>query len=674
MFRQKSYGGGVDWQFVKHDGEDNILVITRFDNEIEKRSVDKSVSKACGGIEIVDETDIIDLDDLLKEENYRKIYDCVPEHSWLRENVYKKYHVAFSIIGCPVIACVPDINDIRNWTAYFGSIAILRRESERMESEIAPDILVQYWSENFCWREDKGCYEYLDELEYVPEVLFVSFCFLENPVVLYKGNMIPVVAKIYDNGTINGKSSDYDIAYNIIPKLQENGIQTVIFSNIAGKRRNLKNYNDEEVNRRRKESGDKLWIRVKEAYKHEWEDKELDLLLKELRSVQFYNKDGYLQRVDFAGKYVNIYQGERLTIGNPVNYKNILWLFGACLFYGAYVSDLNSIGSLLRKYIYDEYCIRNMSNTWMSQHIIARSCSFKSNDIVVVHAFDDEVYLKAGLNVYGLEEVYQQCPDLMNHVFDLLNHVDDFLTKRIADKIYKVLVEQNILHSKLQDMDNIITFGIKKTLEVPRALSIWLESVKKYRGECGQRTGAIVMNCNPFSLGHRYLIEKSCKLVDKLLVFVVEEDKSFFKFKDRIEMVRLGTDDLSNVTVIPSGKFIISAQTMPGYFIKDDNPDVVFEATKDLNVFTEIIAKELNIKVRFAGEEPIDSFTRQYNLAMARQLPKCGIEFIEIPRKKYKGEVISASRIRGLMGQKKYNQIRGLVMPQVYEYLEKYYF
>lgn len=649
-------------------------MITRFDNEIQKRNVDKSISKVSFGVEIIDETDIVDLDISLKAGSYRKIYDCVPEHSWLRENIYKKNQVTYSIIGYPVIACVPNINDIRNLTARFASVAILERESERMESELNPDILVQYWSENFCWREDIGCFEYLDELEYLPEVLFVSFCFLENPVVLYKGHMVPVVAKIYDNGTINGKSSDYDMAYNIIPKLQENDIQTVVFSNIADKRQNLKNYNEEEADRRRKESGDRLWLRVKETYRHEWEDKETNLFIKELQNVQFYNKDGYLQRADFVGKYVNIYQGERLTIGNPVNYKNTLWLLGACLFYGAYVNDLNSIGSLLRRRIDDGYYIRNMSNTWMSQYIIARSCSFKSKDIVVIHAFDDEIYLKAGLNVFSLEEVYQQCPDLMDHTFDLLNHVDAFLTKKIADKIYEVLVEHNLLHSKSKDMDNNVTFGVPKSSEIPPALSTWLESVKKYRGTSGQRTGAIVMNCNPFSLGHRYLIEKSCGLVEKLLVFVVEEDKSFFKFKDRIEMVRLGTADLSNVTVIPSGKFIISAQTMPGYFIKDDNPDVVFEATKDLSIFTEIIAKELNINVRFAGEEPIDSFTRQYNLAMARQLPKCGIEFVEIPRKKYEGEIISASRIRRLMDQKEYDQIRGLVMPQIYEYLETHYF
>lgn len=79
------------------------------------------------------------------------------------------------------------------------------------------------------------------------------------------------------------------------------------------------------------------------------------------------------------------------------------------------------------------------------------------------------------------------------------------------------------------------------------------------------------MNCNPFTLGHRYLIEEACSQVDILYVFVVEEDKSYFKFEDRIEMVRQGTKDLKQVQVLPSGKYIISKETFAQYFKKGAN-------------------------------------------------------------------------------------------------------
>ena len=80
--------------------------------------------------------------------------------------------------------------------------------------------------------------------------------------------------------------------------------------------------------------------------------------------------------------------------------------------------------------------------------------------------------------------------------------------------------------------------------------------------------GAIVMNCNPFTRGHRYLIESAAKQVDTLYVFVVEEDKSFFPFTERLMLVRNGIKDLSNVIVLPSGKFMISSLTFPEYFVK----------------------------------------------------------------------------------------------------------
>jgi citrate lyase synthetase len=54
----------------------------------------------------------------------------------------------------------------------------------------------------------------------------------------------------------------------------------------------------------------------------------------------------------------------------------------------------------------------------------------------------------------------------------------------------------------------------------------------------------------------------------------------------------------------------------------------------------------LNIGVRFAGEEPFDNISNQYNLEMKRTLPCYGIKFVEIPRKQIDQKVISATRVR----------------------------
>ena len=98
--------------------------------------------------------------------------------------------------------------------------------------------------------------------------------------------------------------------------------------------------------------------------------------------------------------------------------------------------------------------------------------------------------------------------------------------------------------------------------------------------------GAVLMNCNQFTLGHRYLIEQASKIVDQLYVFIVEEDKSFFPFSHRIRLVKEGTSDLKNIRVISSGKYMISLLTFPVYFIKDDKTDKIsIDCSKEVTIF-----------------------------------------------------------------------------------------
>ena len=113
---------------------------------------------------------------------------------------------------------------------------------------------------------------------------------------------------------------------------------------------------------------------------------------------------------------------------------------------------------------------------------------------------------------------------------------------------------------------------------------------------------------------------------------------------------------------------MVSTATMPGYFKKETAPFVEADAVEDLELFG-MIAAELNIKVRFAGEEPIDQFTNQYNESMRRLLPEYGIMFCEIPRKEMGGQVISASRVRRGMKENKIDELKDLVLEPVYEYI-----
>ena len=224
---------------------------------------------------------------------------------------------------------------------------------------------------------------------------------------------------------------------------------------------------------------------------------------------------------------------------------------------------------------------------------------------------------------------------------------------RIINRIKR---RHNAFHDRLKNLE-----GLKQYLEsLPSPLS----------GE----TGSIVMNCNPFTLGHLYLIEYACSQVDRLIIFVVEEDKSFFKFKDRIELIKLGVSHLSNVTVIPSGNFIISTKTMPGYFNKDVLQETTLDASLDLNIFCRYIAPAMNITRRFAGEEPKDKFTQQYNEQMKEILPNFGIKFTVIPRKEFDNKVISASVVREKIKNNDKHDLDKFVPATTLDFLLKNYY
>jgi len=185
--------------------------------------------------------------------------------------------------------------------------------------------------------------------------------------------------------------------------------------------------------------------------------------------------------------------------------------------------------------------------------------------------------------------------------------------------------------------------------------------------------GAIVANCNPFTLGHRYLVEQAAAQVDILHLFVLSEDKSFFPAADRMMLVQQGVADLKNVIVHPTGDYLISAATFPTYFIKDKDRIPEIRCQLDLEIFANHFAPALNITRRFVGTEPLSPVTDAYNRQMMEYLPKKGIEVTLVERKTMDGGPISASRVRALLEERKWEQLSRLVPATTLEYLQNKY-
>lgn len=182
--------------------------------------------------------------------------------------------------------------------------------------------------------------------------------------------------------------------------------------------------------------------------------------------------------------------------------------------------------------------------------------------------------------------------------------------------------------------------------------------------------GAAVMNCNPFTLGHRYLIETAASECDRLYVFVLSEDKSQFSAQDRMELVKKGTADLPNVTVLPTGPYLISSATFPTYFLKERDKAATVQCALDIEIFTRYYAPKFGITRRYVATEPLSPMTNQYNEALKAQLPQKGIELRELTRKESEGTPISASALRALLGTGQPEKVRKLVPETTFAYLQ----
>ena len=178
------------------------------------------------------------------------------------------------------------------------------------------------------------------------------------------------------------------------------------------------------------------------------------------------------------------------------------------------------------------------------------------------------------------------------------------------------------------------------------------------------------MNCNPFTLGHRCLIETAFGECDRLYVFVLSEDKSMFSAADRMEMVRLGTLDLPNVTVLPTGPYLISSATFPTYFIREREQHTQIHCLLDIEIFVRYFVPHFGITARFVGTEPLSPMTHQYNEALKLHLPERGIVLKELPRLEINGAPVSASAVRALIKAGNTEAVRTLVPPTTFEYLQ----
>lgn len=417
---------------------------------------------------------------------------------------------------------------------------------------------------------------------------------------------------------------------------------------------------------------------VKQFYKELYTPEYVQGILKRPSVIEV---NGLRRYGEFHSDFYNIVNGRRLTTHTPPETVHTIHFFGKCVAMGRYVEDKYTIPSQLQRYVcrdFDGYEVVNYgieADVEINKKL--KNIRFKEGDIVILLYRHYEVYRRKGIDVnYMLDLILKETQEHREYFLDSPEHFNHIMNGKIAEQIFNTVSSSLEEYLHLTDTGRYFCYNDDgsedDTLESDNPeLYEYINTLKSKRVSLpeGSTTGAIVMNCNPFTLGHRYLIEQAASQCDLLYIFVVEENKSVFSFEDRFMLVKQGTADLPNVKVMPSGSFMISTLTFPEYFNKD-NPDAIkVDPSMDVEIFGKHIAPALGITVRFAGEEPLDVVTNRYNETMKRILPSFGVEFRVIPRKEADGGVISASRVRECLKNKDFVTIHHLVPDSTFMYL-----
>jgi len=392
---------------------------------------------------------------------------------------------------------------------------------------------------------------------------------------------------------------------------------------------------------------------------------------------QVRTSTGELVQEEWQSPFVKVIGGMRLTTDVPSVFDKTIHVFGSSITYGLGVEDKYTFPSCLQRIINEadnRYRVLNYGVIGLPLHEYVKkieNADIRENDIIIcMIARMAGTEIKELLDDYDCTIIdlvdYFQRPHNYGEVFWDGSHFNYKGNIATADIIYKRVFKEKLVCEELRNNENEEQIS---EIVTNKDFIQYLLELNKYKIENtdGQVIGGIVVNANPFHNGHLHLIKLAATMVDHLYIFVVENDVSEFSFADRIDLVRKGVKDIENVTILPSGKFIISNITFPDYFDKDNLMHSTIDPSLDVDIFGRYIAKELGITIRFVGEEPFDNVTRQYNEVMKSKLPQFGIKVLEIPRKFCEGNVISAKRIRTFMQKGEMEEIKKIVPPSTYE-------
>lgn len=439
--------------------------------------------------------------------------------------------------------------------------------------------------------------------------------------------------------------------------------------------------------------------------------------------------NGVQCNTSIKNEFISTKENFRITKYQPKHAEANIYLLGSSTTYGSGVEDKDTIASFLQdkinefsayhalaadRSLYRVHNLASSADILLKNYSLIKKLAIKPGDKVIlctqtlffsdlfywqqlsygkntldlfnsvfgkqyIKNFSVDLYLSACIPTINCVDAFSR-PHAYGEVFSdsyhllpagnkvIAEHIFSFLKIGMLEDIYKEKIG-SMVGMILDDQKNLEEYNDFSKDKLNLAFIDYLKTLKNNWGSLPERIGSIVMNCNPFTNGHKALIEHALTKVDNLIIFLVEEELSEFSYGERLKLIKEGTSEYGDrVKIVPSGT-IISFKNFPAYF----GTFGVQNIENELINFCVNIAPIFNITMRFAGTEPFSKITRFYNGTMKLILPKYGIGFYEIERASVDERIISASQVRKLFHAGDFDEIRKLVPKSTYDYLYRKY-
>ena len=401
-----------------------------------------------------------------------------------------------------------------------------------------------------------------------------------------------------------------------------------------------------------------------------------------------------LVMADWESNYLNVRNGKRVTTDQPEEYNNRVIVLGASDTFGFGSEDAYTFCSFLQRKINEAgldkiYCVENHGIRGCTLPFSVSNLhqtKISEGDIVVVVGYPPLEEKKAG--ALGIKHTHIDFSRPHNYGEIFIDHTHFGWTgnKAISDIIYAHVFEtehkqsiQTVSEKSLSAATRCVEFT-KYLLYRRTYLSVEESSMQEYldyldneRMNTSGRVGSVAVNCNPMTNGHLFLLEHAARSCDFLYVFVIEEDKSYFKFWERLKIVTEGLAHLKNVKVIRGGRYICTDITFPEYSSKEDSNNLTADASMEAWFFCEFIAPRLDIEIIFLGQEPTCQITQQYNAQMEDILPRFDVQVEIIDRIEHAGKTISASLVRKYLEEQRFDLIGQIVPSAALDHMIEYH-